>query len=78
MDWNFDIGAAPRGRTERVEVAGKPAKSFFVPDRVILATKCGKVTASHWILNEQRWEMLAVGEEPLAWQPWPVHPEVAA
>jgi hypothetical protein len=86
MSWSFDISKAPRGRY--VVVNRKFGKTLadakvFKPDRVILATKCGKVTTSHYMPEEKRWEMLATGEQPVAWHPWPEHPhhqsdEVAA
>lgn len=41
---------------------------------VILATKCGKVIKSQWLVNEGRWLNLAKKEVPVAWQPWPEHP----
>ena len=77
MSWSFNIDAAPRGKT--VTEHRKTAKSefdvnVFEPERVILATKCGKVTLSHFIPKEQRWAMLAKGEQPVAWHPWPEHP----
>jgi len=77
MSWNFDISEAPRGQTvmQPRKVGDKETTvSVFVPDRVILATKCGKVTPSEYLPKEGRWVMLAAGEAPLAWQPWPAHP----
>ena len=76
MNWNFNMSEAPRGRTVAVTRAGEKAAivETFVPDKVILATKCGKVIASHFMPKEHRWLMLAAGEQPVAWQPWPSHP----
>lgn len=77
MSWDFDIGAAPRGQTvqQNRKVGDKDTVvSVFVPDRVILATKCGKVTLSEWLPKEARWMMLATDEQPVAWQIWPAHP----
>jgi hypothetical protein len=83
MSWNPDISQAPRGKYVTTVKRRGPAidavefgVTRFVPDRVILATKCGKVTLSHYMPSEGRWMMLAKGEEPVAWQPWPEHPEV--
>jgi hypothetical protein len=77
-DWNFDTRKAPRGKyVVKTVTPAKGAKydtSTFVPDKVILATKCGKVTVSHYIPGEKRWMMLGKGEEPVAWQPYPEHP----
>jgi hypothetical protein len=77
MAWNFDISEAPRGRmiATRTKIGAKEVDSeTFKPDRVILATKCGKVTLSRYFPKEGRWEMLGKNEQPVAWQPWPEHP----
>lgn len=72
--WNYNIEMAPK------------------TGRVIVACKCGTVTVSEWLPPNKRdrprgrWEMLATGEAPLAWQPFnptkgqplPIHPEVAS
>lgn len=72
--WHTDIKAAPHGRyVVRQHKPGVDTR-VFVPERVILATKCGKVTISHYIPDEKRWMMLAKGEQPVAWQLWPEHP----
>ena len=82
MAWSFDISKAPRGKY--VVVNRKVGKEVFAdqrvfrPDRIILATKCGKVTTSHYMPDEKRWEMLAAGEQPVAWMVWPEHPHVGA
>lgn len=79
-EWNFDITRAPRGKyvvRDRKLGKGRGDTREFVPDRVILATKCGVVTASHYLPEQKRWEMLAKGEQPIAWQPWPRHPSEA-
>lgn len=76
-DWNFDIDLAPRGQmTTKLHATktGTSAVEVFQPERVILATKCGKVTPSQYLPKEDRWEALAKGESPVAWQVWPVHP----
>jgi hypothetical protein len=77
MSWNFDISKAPRGSyvvVNRKFGKGQADTRVFKPDRVILATKCGKVTISKYLPDEKRWEMLAHGEQPVAWQAWPDHP----
>lgn len=80
MSWSRDMDAAPRGKTVTITETDKDGKARerqeFRRDHVILATKCGKVTRSYWILDEQRWCMLANGEAPVAWMPWPDHPGV--
>lgn len=81
MTWNFDIASAPRGRTveQRRTVKDREIVSeVFQPDYVILASKCGVVTRSHYIPKENRWEAFATGEQPIAWQLWPEHPGAPA
>lgn len=75
--WNFDISSAPRGKTvpqTRQTAKGPVETQVFQPDRLILATKCGQVTPSRYLPAEDRWEALAKGEQPIAWQLWPEHP----
>jgi hypothetical protein len=81
MTWNFNISEAPRGRsvTQLRTIKGKEVSvAVFERDPVFLATKCGKVTTSYFIPKENRWCMLAAGEEPVAWMAWPTYPQVAA
>lgn len=81
MTWNFDISEAPRGRMvtkrHKTKNGGVVESEHFEGVHVILATKCGKVTKSYFIPDADRWLMLAKGEQPVAWQPWPEHPEAA-
>jgi hypothetical protein len=77
-DWNFDISQAPRGHTvdDFVQTAkGVRKTTRFLPEKLIVATKCGKVTVSKYLPDEDRWEMLAKEEQPIAWQLWPTHPD---
>ena len=81
MEWDFNISNAPRGHEEEKikTIKGKDVVSkVFVPVKIIVACKCGTVTLSHWIPQQQRWNMLAKGEKPLAWLPWPEHPKAGA
>jgi hypothetical protein len=76
-DWNNDMSQAPRGFVAHTTVStanGPRSSSRFIAQRLILATKCGKVTLSQYIPDEERWMMLSKGEEPVAWQRWPEHP----
>lgn len=78
-EWNHDIAAAPRGAyviKNRKFGKSHADTKVFEPDRVILATKCGQVMVSQYLPDEKRWEGLAVGEQPVAWQAWPHHPTV--
>lgn len=80
-EWNFDISKAPRGRyviQNRKFGKGQADTRVFEPDRVILATKCGQVIPSRYLPEAKRWEGLATGERPVAWQVWPEHPNAAA
>jgi hypothetical protein len=77
MTWDFDITQAPRGSyvvRNKTLGKGRGDTKDFVADVVILATKCGVVTKSRYLPDEKRWEGLAKGEQPVAWQPWPKHP----
>lgn len=77
MNWNFDISQAPRGKMVATTVQTKDGprqSSRFVPDRIILATKCNKVTLSHYLPDDERWLMLGKDEQPVAWMAWPEHP----
>lgn len=82
--WNTDISKCPRGRyivrNQRIGKASSDLKDFH-PDKVILATKCGQVTVSSYQPWSKRWQMLAVGEQPVAWHPYqrplPAHPQVS-
>lgn len=71
MAWSTDIAKAPRGH---YDLQGRKAKGgstaehrIFHPAPVWLATRCGKVTLSRYLPEEHRWEMLAHGEQPVAW-----------
>lgn len=78
MNWNTEINDAPKGaETERKNPRGEGTYTEFVPEHIIVATKCGKVTRSYWIPKEGRWCMLAKNEQPVAWMPWPSHPSKA-
>jgi hypothetical protein len=87
-DWNFDISAAPRGHYVEETLPGRSGSVRTIrkhaAPKVILATKCKKVIQSKWLPPDDserrpigRWEMLNAGEEPVAWMPWPSHPEVS-
>ena len=70
-DWSTDIKAAPHGRYVVKQRREGVDQRVFVPERVILSTKCGKTVLSHYLPEEKRWLMLGKGEMPLAWMPWP-------
>ena len=78
MTWNFDIAAAPRGRTEKRTYIAKGvevSRDVFVADRIIAAASDGKtVTVSEWLPQAERWNMFAKEHPPVAWMAWPEHP----
>ncbi len=81
MAWNFNISKAPKGDFVNVTRSRKDEEVTFReyrPTKIILATKCGKVIVSHWLNPETpeggRWNFLAKDEQPIAWMPFPVHP----
>ncbi len=69
--WNTDIKSAPHGRYEIKQRREGVDIRVFVPERVILTTKCGKVLQSYYVPDEKRWMFLHHGEQPVAWMPWP-------
>ena len=69
--WNTDIKAAPHGRYVVKQRREGVDQRVFVHERVILSTKCGKAILSRYVPEEKRWMMLAKGEQPVAWMPWP-------
>jgi hypothetical protein len=81
MNWNFDITAAPRGKTVAQERTIKDKTilvNVFQHDKLIVATKCGQVFGSRYLPEPERWEGLAKGEQPVAWMHWPDHPEATS
>lgn len=77
-DWNFDITQAPKGEVRPVTRAvGKSqiTKDEHVPETIIAAGSDGVVTLSRWLPKEGRWNMFTRDVPPIAWQPWPKHPE---
>jgi len=81
MTWNFDMTTAPRGETKLVRrVIGKNEveREEHVPVRIFAAGADGAtVTPSKWLPKEGRWEMFTAAVPPIAWMPWPEHPEKA-
>ena len=43
--------------------------------RVIVADGHGTVVLTRWLSEEGRWQGFAGTNPPIAWQPWPDHPE---
>jgi hypothetical protein len=81
MSWNFNIDEAPRGEWRTVKrVIGKNTVDveYYDAPLIIAAGNGGVVTTSRWLPKEGRWNMFTREVPPLAWQPWPSHPEAAA
>lgn len=77
-EWNFDMTQAPRGTVRSVtRTIGKNEVTTeeHVPDLIIAAGNDGVVTVSRWLPKEARWNMFSDKTPPMAWQPWPQHPE---
>lgn len=78
--WNRDISQAPRGTMRLVKrTIGKKEVEVeeFTPDLIIAAGNGGVVTISRWLPKEGRWNMFTTSVPPLAWMPWPDHPDAA-
>lgn len=80
MAWNFNMDEAPRGTfRDVVKTVGKNTVMSVVhdPDLIIAAGSGGIVTLSKWLPDQGRWNMFTKDVPPLAWMPWPTHPEAA-
>jgi hypothetical protein len=79
--WNFNMGEAPRGRFETVTRKTPKGTETQVqrhfPDLILAAGNNRVVTASRWLPDEGRWNMFTKECPPIAWMPWPTHPEAA-
>ena len=76
-DWNFDISAAPKGKTLVVNrTIGKKKVDVSVHEHVLIiaAGSDDVVTLSRWLPSEGRWNMFTKAVPPIAWKPWPAHP----
>ena len=82
MQWNFNMDEAPRGhfRTVKRTIDGIERNwEEHVPEKIIAAIGDGQsVTTSYWIPKEERWCMFSKKVGPIAWMPWPKHPEAEA
>ncbi len=74
-EWRFDVENAPRGTYKTQKGPKGSEREVHQPELVVVASEDGKtVTVSRWIPDEGRWNMLGKRERPLAWQPFPKHP----
>lgn len=77
--WRSDLEAAPRGHWVDVKkmVAGREVwRKVHIPALVIAAGNGGVVTITRWLPHEGRWLFFTAGTPPLAWRPFPAHPDV--
>lgn len=75
--WNHDISAAPRGKMVRTTVKTKDGlkqAEAYQREYIIAAGRCGAVTKSYWIPDQERWCMFTKDVPPGAWMPWPENP----
>ena len=74
--WNFT--PAPRSTFETVTrtLKDKTVEVTTVCDVYVIAAlpSCDKVGKTRWLPQEERWEGMTRGQEPVAWQPWPEYP----
>ena len=68
--WNHDISKAPRGHYDVVPSGGTSTRKVFRPERIITAGADGQVAVAYWMPDQQRWNMFARGEQPIAWMPY--------
>ena len=85
-DWNFNMSAAPRGSydiSKRMNGTTEQTIKTFVPHRLLIANKDGKVYATYRTepnkyYPEGRWSGWSGGDEGVAWMEYPSHPFLAA
>lgn len=85
MEWNRNIDEAPKSYCEDasyVTASGKKVKRTRVVCKLVWLAVDGaigkpKVTKSHWIPDEKRWNMCTKNCKPDAWMPYyiPEHPD---
>lgn len=76
-EWNFNMEEAPKGGIQTVTRKtrkGDISLVEFVSDPVLTASQCGKVIVSYWIPEAKRWNRYTKDVPPIAWQPFPTHP----
>ncbi|MBN7764096.1 hypothetical protein JYP52_23445 [Nitratireductor aquibiodomus] len=75
--WCFDMHSAPKGEVvqrETIRNGTVTTVETYKPCRIIVAGRCGVVTMSKWIPDEDRWEMFTQDSPPIAWAHWPSSP----
>jgi acetolactate synthase-1/3 small subunit len=59
--------------TSRITIVTKGPPPVI--DQIIAAGNDRVVTLSRWLPKEGRWSMFTKDTPPVAWKPWPKHPE---
>lgn len=76
-NWNHDLSQAPRGKMVPTTVKTKDGlkqSETYQREYIIAAGRCGAVTKSYWIPEQERWCMFTKDVPPGAWMPWPENP----
>ncbi len=67
MTWR-PIETAPKGETRLVKVGNKGGeREVLVPAWVLVPTSDGKITMSHWLPQQGRWNMFSTDYPPTHW-----------
>ena len=74
--WNFTPAPRTTIATEYRTIKGKTFAADVTKDVFVIAAlpNCDRVGKTRWLPREDRWEGMAKGQEPVAWQPWPEYP----
>jgi len=73
MDWSYKLKDAPRGELVK-EMIGKNEAEVYKHEKILTASKCGKIIVSCWLPKSKRWEFYSKDSPPIAWMPMPCHP----
>lgn len=79
MAWNHDISQAPKShQVETVRTIKGEARTVMATQSVYIIAAYGgdKTMRTRWLPDERRWEGFATGQQPEAWQDWPLHPSL--
>jgi hypothetical protein len=79
MTWNFNMDECPKSYFVEEEITDslgrKMIKQTVVEVKVLLADADSDfVTVSRWLPKEKGWNMFTDKQTPLAWMPFPEHP----
>ncbi|MCR9214800.1 MAG: hypothetical protein NXI13_13870 [Proteobacteria bacterium] len=74
-DWNFDMTAAPKGKTRTVRSGKKSMREIHSQDRIMTLGQDNKVRPSYWDREREAWAMYSEKFPPVGWQPYPDPPK---